>query len=233
MNTCRVELLGQPRLFWAGELYLFSAPPRTLPLLAYILLQRDRVVQRSVAAHDLWGLPSSEARANLRRHVAYLRAALPAIEIPWIKATPKTVQWNRHAPCVFDVSEFERLSAAGDYEQAIPLYRGELMENYTFRWLDEHRSRLRDLQVFNLQCATMKAFESGDHFRAADCAAKVLMLDPWREDALRIVLQARFALGDRIGAVRQYEAFVERLRDEMNLDPLPETRELYDRIAAR
>lgn len=233
MDTCRVELLGQPRFFWAGEPYPFSAPPRTLLVLAYILLQGDKVIQRSVAAQDLWGLRSSEGRANLRRHIAYLKGAMPSISDSWIKSTYKTLQWNRNCPFQLDVTEFERLSAAQMYKQAIPLYRGNLMEGYASTWLDEHRLHLRNLQLINLQSAIAKAYESGDHFQAADYAGKVLKIDPWREDALRVALRAMFALGDRVGAVRQYETFVSRLRDEMNLEPLPETRALYNRIAAR
>ena len=52
-------------------------PPRVPVLLTYLLLHRDRPQARDDVAFALWPDDSEdEARANLRRHLNYLRSAL-------------------------------------------------------------------------------------------------------------------------------------------------------------
>ncbi|MGA8099440.1 MAG: hypothetical protein WB810_12375, partial [Candidatus Cybelea sp.] len=110
-----VRLLGGARFAFGQTPWRFSAPPRTLPLLAYLMLQREKPVPRDVAAFALW--PDDDevtARANLRRHLHYLRSTLPATATkrPWVVIHGRsTLQWNSDAPCSIDVADFERLSS--------------------------------------------------------------------------------------------------------------------------
>ncbi len=64
------------------------------------------------------------------------------------------------------------------------------------------------------------------------CSTRSLMLwaDPWREDALRAIMETRMLLGDRAGAVAEYERFASRLRSELQTEPLDETIQAYERM---
>jgi len=104
-----IALFGEPRFTFEGRNHAFVAPPKALPLLVYLLLRRNTAVSRETLAGTLWPDDDEEtARANLRRHIHYVRGALPAGE--WIIADRRTVQWNPDAPWRLDVAEFEQQS---------------------------------------------------------------------------------------------------------------------------
>src|SRR5438270_13782695 len=81
-----IELFGRTRLFDGVTPFERAVRPKVVPLLAYVLLNAGRHVERRHVASDLW--PDSleeDARANLRRHLQYLRAYLPP-GIEWFSA---------------------------------------------------------------------------------------------------------------------------------------------------
>lgn len=53
--TFGIHLLGQPRFTLFGQPHRFSAPPRTLPLLAYLLLNREAYLTREHRASAVAG----------------------------------------------------------------------------------------------------------------------------------------------------------------------------------
>ena len=129
-------------------------PPRTAPLWAYLLLQRNRAVKRSTLAAMLWpDSPEAEARANLRRHLHQLQRNLPAAspDRPWLLSDADEVRWNIDAACWLDVWEFERLSSnPPTLDQAIALYRGDLLRDLYDDWIIFERERLRSLYFDDL-----------------------------------------------------------------------------------
>ncbi len=93
-----IALFGQPSLFLDAAPLRFNAPPKTLPLLAYVLLHRTGPVAREQIAFALWPDEREHAaRANLRRHLHHLTHALPASDRPWLTATGRALQWNAQA----------------------------------------------------------------------------------------------------------------------------------------
>ena len=88
-------------------------PPRTVPLWAYLLLQRGQAVKRLTLATMLWpDAPEAEGRANLRRHLHQLQRNLPSApdDRPWLLSDADEVCWNIDAAYWLDVLEFEQLS---------------------------------------------------------------------------------------------------------------------------
>src|SRR5690606_15549699 len=58
-------------------------------------------------------------------------------------------------------------------------------------------------------------------------------IDPLSEAAMRAVLEVRAMVNDRIGALREYEVWRERLSDELGAVPSRELEELADRLRRR
>ncbi|MBV9103234.1 MAG: AAA family ATPase [Candidatus Eremiobacteraeota bacterium] len=231
-----VHLLGPLALAYDGVPHRFAAPPKTAPVLAYLLLHRAAPVAREGAAFALWPDENEEdARANLRRHLHYLRSALPAVseERPWVLGDKKSVQWNPAVPLDLDVAQFEALSAGREYEPASRLYRGDLLEGMDEEWLLNERERLRTLQRENLRALAATARARGDLKAAALHLEHLLAFDPWSEDAVRDGMEVRYLLDDRAGALADFERFARRLSDEMGVEPMAETAALYERIVRR
>ncbi len=227
-------LLGQFRLVCDAQPHKFSAPPKTLPLLAYLLLHSDRPVSRETLAFTLWPDDTeANARANVRRHLHHLSRALPPsrADSPWLLLDAESAQWNPQADFWLDVSEFQRLSKEPDgVAQAIALYAGDLLEQVYDDWLFHPREQLRTLYVFDLNQLILRERSERNYPRALEYACRLLTHDPLREDTVRQLMALRYETGDRAGALREYELFTRRLRHDLAVEPMPETTTMYESI---
>jgi DNA-binding SARP family transcriptional activator/tetratricopeptide (TPR) repeat protein len=236
MSRLVIRLFGSPRFVFDGESWRFAAPPRTLPLLAYLVL-RARPVPRSAVAAALWPDElDADARANLRRHLSRLRAALPAVEgTNWILEREGSIAWNDAAPAEVDVAAFMRCAGdPGTRAEALAWCDGDLLESAPAddEWLIVERERLRSVYHDVLLDAAAGANRARDFAQAIVYAERLLHGDEWREDALRHLMAARYESGDRSGALAEYGRFAERLEHELRTAPMLETTALRERIAA-
>lgn len=229
-----IHLLGQPRFAFGRDPFKFASLPKALPLLAYLALHRQRPISREKAAFTLWEDDSEDgARANLRRHLYHMQRALPPTppDTPWIIADAESIQWNPAANASLDVGDFERLAASqSSAAEAVEIYGGELLDGFYDEWLYPERDRLGNLYVSLLSDLVLRCRGERDLGRAAAYAQRILTHDPWREDTIRQLMAVRYEAGDRAGALAVYQQFDRRLREEMNVDPMPETASLRDII---
>ncbi len=233
LGVLEIRLLGAPEFAWEGSAFRFAAPPRTLPLLAWLLLHRRAPLGRDAVAFAFWpDAMEEDARSDLRRHLYYLTKALPPQNgEPWLVTDKKTIAWNARASFAFDVADFERLCAGEDtLDAAARLYRGPLLEGLDDEWIEPERERLQKLAQAALQRLIARESER-DPARAIGFAQALLRVDPWREDALRELIALRHRSGDRAGALREYRDFTARLRRELDVAPMPETTAVYESIA--
>jgi DNA-binding SARP family transcriptional activator/tetratricopeptide (TPR) repeat protein len=232
-NRLRIHLFGRPRFVVDAQPFKFRGPAKALNFLAYLLLHRGSHVTRESLAFTLFPDDAEEvARANLRRMLYLTNRALPVVDrIRWINADDETVQWNDMAPAWVDVVEFERLAqTAGGESGAIGLYGGELLAGHYDEWLFPFREQCRQTFVGALYSLVHVARRTRDFRRAALYAHRLLADDPFREDVVRQLLSALYESGDGAGAVAAFEKFRKRLRDDLDVEPMPETVALLERI---
>ena len=211
-------------------------------LLAYLALNSGQPPRRETLASLLWGDRFDEqARHSLRQCLLALRKALGDDDGTVLVAEGDTLLL---APgtVVTDVGDFERLAAGsvrGDLETAVALYRGDLLEGLEVKsagfdeWLASERTRLRILAADALGRLGVLLAEAGDVENAVETAQRLLALDPAREDAHRLLMALYDLSGRRVAALKQYRACAEVLRRELDVEPEPETRRLYEEIRTR
>lgn len=231
IETLRIHLFGQPRFFASGGPHKFVAPPRTLPLLAFLLLHREAHLTRDSIAFTLWPDDSEEsARTHLRRHLNYLKNALPP-GTTWFLAEGDTVGWNLSSGVWLDVASFEGLVAQDDrLEEAVELYAGDLLASLYDDWIIVMRERLRAQYLAALDMLLLRARSRRAFASAAGYARRILREDPWREDALRGLMSVRYESGDRTGALQEFDDFARRLEGEVGVEPMPETVAVRDLV---
>ena len=229
-----ISFLGQPRFRVDDARFKFAASPKTLPLLAYLLLNRAAVLRRDSLAFTLWPDDTEEdARTALRRHLNYLKNALPPTHAdePWVLADAETVQWSARTDWSFDVAEFERFAEdPSSRADAVELYAGDLLENLYDDWLFPHRERLRTVFLRCLDDLLLESRSRRDFAQAIVYAQRIMAAEPWRENTLRQLITVRYEVGDRAGALREYDEFERRLCDEMGVEPMSETTALRNLI---
>lgn len=229
-----IHLLGHLRLFIDEQPLQFSALPKTLPMWAYLLLNRANPLPRDTLAFLLWPDTSEQAaRANLRRHLYDLRRVLPSPspEHPWLLSRAGTLQWNPNAGYWLDVAEFERLSTSPEHlDRAIALYSDDLLPDVYEDLIAPHRERLHSLYLNGLSRLIAKSRAQGNLAQAATYAQQLLGHDPLHEDTVRELIGLYYQAGDRTGALQAYRQFEQRLREELDISPMPETQALYDAV---
>jgi DNA-binding SARP family transcriptional activator/energy-coupling factor transporter ATP-binding protein EcfA2 len=233
LDCLQIQLFNRLQLFYHGQPLKFNAPAKTEALFAYVLIHRDMRIARETLAFALWPDETEEkARANVRRHIQLLQRTLPANpRQPWIVGERGEVQWNPLCDFQLDILDFERLSGEADGNTAaIETYLGDLLADNFDDWLLPERERLRRMQCSNLERLTDSHRRDRDFRKAIASAQALLAHDPWREDTIRLLMSLRHESGDRAGALQEYEAFAQRLRRDMDVDPMPETKARYDSV---
>jgi predicted ATPase/DNA-binding SARP family transcriptional activator len=229
-----IYLLGRPRVSFQGEPLALRVPPRAVSLLAYLLLHRGRSLARDAVAFDFWpDLGEPEARTKLRAHLRYLVTTLPSAEPAWLLADKRSVQWNPDALVSVDVLEFERMAHDPALAaRAAELYGGDLLAGHDDDWIVPRRTALRERQIELLSGLIENGRAGGERAVANRYVRQMLSLDPWREDAVRALIELRAESGDRAGALTAYTEFARKLQDELGIEPTALTTQVYENVRA-
>jgi DNA-binding SARP family transcriptional activator len=232
VEPLRVRLFGTPLVTYGGKPVRFVAA-RTLQLLAYLLLGRDRPIARDQLAYKFWPDSSeAEARANLRRHLHRINGPLDDVSgRRWFETSDKAIAFDSKMPLDLDVARLEAADPnAPDASAVVDLYAGELFEGCDEEWLIPHRERLRTAYL-RLLAGLVDRYRGERRFaEAIALSRKILDVDPFREDALRTLMSLQYESGDRSSALAEFQGFRERLQLEIGTDPMRETQSLHDAI---
>ena len=124
-----------------------------------------------------------------------------------------------------------RRNDAAALEGALALYSGDFLQGEDAgEWCLPMRARLRQLHLRGL-FALGQAHESrGRYTDAAEIYASVLARDPFHEAAARQLMICRARLGARSESLLIYRELEQRLRNELEATPEPETSTLYQKL---
>jgi DNA-binding SARP family transcriptional activator len=216
-----------------------------------ILLTHDgRPVTRDALTEILW--PEADPQSAVKRLHVLVHALRRVVE-----PAPQDRRWtficndgdryyfNAEAPYRLDVKEFrecislgERLERRGDvaaaidaYEVAADQYRGDFLEDEPYaEWCWEEREALRETHLDALRRLAGLYTNQNAPELSAESYRRALKADPLREENHQGLMRTLWAAGRRSEALRQYQMCKELLRRELEVDPLPETTELYHLI---
>jgi DNA-binding SARP family transcriptional activator/predicted ATPase/Tfp pilus assembly protein PilF len=211
-------------------------------LLCYLALTR-RPQDREVLAGLLWGdKPETKAKTSLRKVLSNLNQLLGEALI----ITRQTVTFNRADAYWLDVEVFEAALLDPNpkhlqpLREAIELYQGDFLEGFSVRqalafeeWLLAERERLRQLAIQTLHRLSTAYTIRGEYAAAIDYCNRLLALEPWREESHQQMMMLLARTGQQSAALAQYETCRRILAEALDIEPLPETTALYQRLKAR
>src|SRR5919201_6619728 len=241
--TVRIRLLGRVSIDQDGR-PLTDLPARALELLCYLLLHRDRAHTRDELAALLWPDASAAlARKYLRQALWQLQSALTA---ELLLLSPGWVRLDADADWWLDVDAVERAweasrdvagarltgTQAHDLEDAVALYRGDLIEGSYADWCIYERDRIQMTYLAMLEklmgyCDAHHRWPQGVAY-----GHRILRHDPAREVTHQQLMRLHYRAGDRTTALRQYQRCVDALDRELGLAPAAGTVALRDQIRA-
>jgi DNA-binding SARP family transcriptional activator len=225
-----IRLLGNFQLISDGQLMSGLNSPRLQSILAYLVLHRAAPQPRRQLAYLFWPANSEEqARTNLRKSIHFLRQSLPDADRFLLSDGP-ALQWDPAAPVQLDVSAFEAAASAGDLEQAIALYTGDLLPDCYDEWILPERERLRQGYLMALNRLMQQKEEACDYPAALELAQRILQNDPLREETHRCVMRLHVLNGDRAAALQAYKHCAEVLQAELGVEPSQATRQVYQHL---
>lgn len=230
----RVHLLGNFRLFSDDTPVNSIDTPRLQSLLAYLVLHRGEPLSRHHVAFILWPDSSeAHARGSLRKLLFQLAGALPQPG-RFLDINAQTLQWRTDAPFTLDVDEFEKAvngaASATALRAAVQLYRGDLMPSCYEDWIRTERDRLRQVFLNALERLILLLESERDYAGAIDCAQTLLRHDPLHEETYRHLMRLYAVTLNRAGALRTYHTCTTLLRRELDVEPSPATRLVYEQI---
>jgi DNA-binding SARP family transcriptional activator len=227
----RLSLLA--RFALSGPDGLVDLPNRKVAgLLAYLACTAGLPQSREKLATLLWGSHfETQAQQNLRQALFRLRRLLGADVIvgdgDQIRLAPGAVD------C--DVARLQALIGEGSTASltaAADLYQGGLLSDLNIAqeawadWLDTERARLEGLALDAMIHLAERELAEGGAEAALKAASRAIAVNPLREDAHRLVVQALAAAGRKPEALRHYQHLVALLKRELSTEPDVATRSL-------
>ncbi len=249
MDALRITLFGAVRIEHTENKHPEKLTATTCSLLSFLVLYRQRYHPRDVLTNLMWGeLPPQRARNCLNTALWRLRQQIEPFGTPpgtyLLSNSAGELAFNCQSNYWLDIATFEeivtrtlktplqelRAADLEEIEQAIHLYQGDLLESNYCEWVIQERERLRNLML-DARYYLLRYYQQMHRVSEALMhGSQIIASDPLREDAHRQVMRLYAESGQRSLAVRQYQICRQVLKSELNIEPMPETRNLLDAI---
>lgn len=242
-NTLEIRLFGDFALRQNGRFITDLDSVRLQALLAHLLLHRGVPQLRQHLAFTFW--PDSDerqARTNLRNLLHRLRQAWPQAH-HYLAIETKSLTWRSDVDFWLDVAVFEQQVAQAEtavdpataqsaLQQAIDLYRHELLPSCYDDWIIPERTRLRRafLQAVEQRAGSLQ--QSGSYQEAIHQYQLLSEAEPLQESYYRRLMQLHSQAGDKAAALRVYYRCVSVLRRELDVTPGDATQTAYRQLLA-
>src|SRR5258706_4638099 len=217
-------------------------------ILRYLIAQPKHRERVDTLMALLWPEEEPEvAQHKLRVAISALRCSLNKDVVSeagggYILYKGQVYQLNASVALQSDVDEFlafyqagqragHRAEAVAHYEKACCLYTGPfLAEDLYSDWSFMQREELSKSYV--AMCGELAEFNLGNgcYKDAAQWALAILKVDRCDEEAHRQLIRAYVAQGHRSEALRQYQQCQKVLREELGVQPMPETQKLLQML---
>jgi DNA-binding SARP family transcriptional activator/tetratricopeptide (TPR) repeat protein len=217
------RILGPFEVAAGGEpLQLRGARQREL--LAVLLLHANEVVSSDRLLDDLWqGEPPPTAAKVIQNSVSQLRKLLGSDRL----VTRSPGYLLRVEPGELDADRFEELVGAGARDEALALWRGPVLADFTDTWFARAEvARLTELRTAAIEDGIEAGLAEGRHAELVPELEALTATYPLRERFRAQLMVALYRSGRQAEALQVYQATRETLVEELGLEPSPELQRL-------
>jgi DNA-binding SARP family transcriptional activator len=248
-STLEIHLLGAFRVSVLGCAVQDSqwTRPQAKRLLKLLALEPKHQLHRHQIIDAIWPELAPEAgAANLHKIIHMARRALEprlrsGADSQFIITHEQQVRLYAPGGLWIDLEEFEtrsirafRSGSVSDCEQALDLYRGDLLsEDLYADWCIRRRGQVRaSLQELLMKLGSLYA-EQERYDLAIRQFEKVIASEPSNEEAYRELMRLYALTGRRSDALRRFQQCCQAVRSDLDAEPEEATLQLYRKIVAR
>ena len=212
-------------------------------LLSYLISHRSRLVPREELLRVL-GTTDGENPGNIlriyRSRARKLLEPIRALEDQELIVSSRGAYgWNPAVPTEVDADLLEsackaRCETEEEIEnlfQALPLYRGEFLSNFSSEtWVSSLSSYYRSLFLNSTAVMVPLLQGKGRNREAAELCRRAITFSPYDEPLYRALIESLADDGDYEAAAAAYEELRRRLLNDLDVLPSAETQEAYERV---
>jgi len=238
----RLKTLGTLKLISSsGEIpHAAWRSQRALSLFVYLAVKGNRGVSKERLIELFW--PAGEKRRaikNFHPTLTYVRQALrDHVRGPVIVAEDGLYRLDPSLKCTLDLREFEAMLTQAKHlkaraeriralEDAMRLYDGEFLGDRYESWAEDLRAQIALQHEELLVDLASLYFEEKKYSIALHLYSKLLERNPFREEIHCKAMMCHHYAGDRHAVREQFDRLKTLLRDELGVEPLPDTATLY------
>jgi DNA-binding SARP family transcriptional activator len=217
-STWDVQLVGSWQLRHRGKPVKVTL--RQQRLVAVLALKGPQ--PRSFFSGLLW--PDStekQAAGSLRESIWMITHQLPGLLVntgPSLALAPEVgIDVDRIRTLVAHFEEFDDPDLRGRTLSA--LLDADLLPGWYDDWVTAEQDRWTQMRLTALERLAEQCLEAGETDRAREAASCAASIDPLRESAQRLLLEAHVADGNYVQTLQTYRAFTSRLRQEYGVEP--------------
>lgn len=247
MARLQIYLFGAMRVVEPDQGEIRFPSRKSKALLAYLVLQKRRV-PRLCLAEQFW--PEADeyhGKRALNTEFWRLRQSLKALgcepdeylysDCDFVGFQSESCHWS-------DASAFDDAARALYHRQshtpnnncvkaladAVALYHGDLLEGFLDEWCLIEREGYRSRVVAALEFLHLTLGQEQRWPEAIGYAQQLLAIDPLLEHIHRSLMRSYAVTGNRPAALKQYARLSRVLDEELGVEPMNETRLLYNSI---
>ncbi|WP_420628410.1 BTAD domain-containing putative transcriptional regulator [Candidatus Leptofilum sp.] len=240
MTMLNISVLGKLRIQQNGRPLPGLVARKSQALLCYLAFT-GQPHSRQALAGLLWSeMDEEKARRNLRVALSRMKGSLAGHLI----IQRRTLAFNKERPYALDVTQFEttlkqKELSIDELKQATKLYRGSFLDDFNVRdaplfeeWVRLQQEHYRQLAMDGLYRLSAMQTEAQQFNDGIETLNRLLLLEPWMEEAHRQLMLLLAVSGQRTAALAQYETCAALLDEELGVEPASETTALYQKIRA-
>ncbi len=212
-------------------------------LFQYLLVNAGKETRREFLAELFWrGSSTTRQRSALNTAICRIKRQLvdiegvevvcdgPAVFLSIADTVKVDVEELTETVHSFSLNETMSAALADRLYRVLDACRAPFMDGVTSDWVLTERERLFNIQIRGMTILMHWLGQRRRYEDALDIGRRLLAADPTRETAQCEVMWLYVLNGQRAQALRQYQEFRSWLKRELNIEPMPETRALYDHI---
>ncbi|MBS4536419.1 hypothetical protein GOQ29_12400 [Clostridium sp. D2Q-14] len=246
MAKLEIYLLGRVEILWQGESIIDKLSHKLIGILSYMAVNRENSFSRNKIANIFWdSSDSNSSRYNLRYNIWSLRKLFKDNNIKQdiFIADKESIRFNEEFNIYVDAEDFQnrldnfRADSIDNLEHIRNLYKGEFLEGFYIKdssqfndWLFYERERFQR-DYINVLAKLQEYYKSTERYqKAIEILENMININPLKEELYLELIKTYIQLDNRDLALHHYNRCCTVLREELNVSPMEEIKNIYKKI---